>query len=238
MKTYRYDIETREYIGEYDCPLDPLESEQAGSPVYMVPDWVTDIRPEPPDGTVAVFNGGGWIYIEDHRGEPYWLPGAKYGDAPSIMTGLGPFPEGALLTMPEQGLDEAKAAKLAEINAQCDVILDTAVSSYPQSEVLTFDQQVSEVEKYQSSSNPASAPLLSALADARGISLDELCLRVMTKRAQFSVLSGIIIGQRQRLEDILDTLTTVAEVQALDVQIRMPTDPPDSEGNPTDTEAA
>ena len=139
---------------------------------------------------------------------------------------------------PAVTIEEAKAAKLAAINAQCDVILDTAVSSYPQSEVLTFDQQVSEVEKYQTSGNPASAPLLSALADARGISLDELCLRVMTKRAQFSVLSGIIIGQRQRLEDILDTLTTVAEVQALDVQIRMPTDPPDPEGNPTDPEAA
>ena len=150
----------------------------------------------------------------------------------------GDYYEVVAIVIPEVTLAEAKAAKLAEINAQCDVILDTAVSSYPQSEIMTFDQQVSEVEKYQSSGNPASAPLLSALADARGISLDELCLRVMTKRAQFSVLSGIIIGQRQRLEDILDTLTTVAEVQALDVQIRMPTDPPDPEGNPTDPEAA
>jgi len=135
---------------------------------------------------------------------------------------MGDFYEVVAIVVPEVTLEEAKAAKLAEINSACDAILDTAVSSYPQSEVLTFDQQVSEVEKYQTSRNPASAPLLSALANARGISLDELCLRVITKRAQFSTLSGVVIGQRQRLEDILDTLTTIEEVKAFKVDIQLP----------------
>ena len=134
--------------------------------------------------------------------------------------------------IPDVTLTEAKAAKLSEINSVCDAILNQAVASYPQSEILTFDQQVEEVKAYQQTGNPASAPLLSALAGARGISLDELCLRVITKRAQFSTLSGIIIGQRQHLEDVLDTLETVEEVQALEVDIGIPTQAPPDEDPP------
>ena len=106
-----------------------------------------------------------------------------------------------IVALPEQSFEEIKSEKLSEINARCDAILDSAVSSYPQSEVLTFDQQVEEVRLYQQSGHPGSAPLLSALATARGISLDELCIRVLTKRAQFSTLSGVVIGQRQRQND-------------------------------------
>ena len=137
----------------------------------------------------------------------------------------GDYYEVVEILLPEVTLPEAKAAKLSEINSACDAILNQAVASYPQSEILTFDQQVEEVKAYQQTGNPASAPLLSALAGARGISLDELCLRVITKRAQFSTLSGIIIGQRQHLEDVLDTLETVEAVQALEVDIRLPETP-------------
>ena len=151
-----------------------------------------------------------------------------------LIEDKGDYYEVVAKVIPELTLSEAKTAKLSEINSACDAILNQAVASYPQSEILTFDQQVEEVKAYQQTGNPASAPLLSALAGARGISLDELCLRVITKRAQFSTLSGIIIGQRQHLEDVLDTLETVEAVQALEVDIGLPTgqaeDPPDPEG--------
>lgn len=119
-------------------------------------------------------------------------------------------------------LEDAKAMKLAEINARCDEILESAVSSYPESEVLTFDQQVEEVKAYQASGNASDAPLLSALAQTRGITLDELCERVMAKRHAFSVLSGCVIGQRQALEDRLDECTTTAHVDAIVVDITVP----------------
>ena len=158
---------------------------------------------------------------------------------PDFQEGYTPYMRvGEWVNMPNTTLEEAKTTKLAEINSACDAVLNQAVSTYPQSEILTFDQQVEEVKAYQQTGNPASAPLLSALAGARGISLDELCLRVITKRAQFSTLSGIIIGQRQHLEDVLDTLETVEAVQALEVDIGLPTgqaeDPPDPDGTEED----
>ena len=120
-----------------------------------------------------------------------------------------------------QTLDEAKTDKLAEINAACDRILNAATATYPASEVLTFDQQTAEAQAYQAD-NTASVPLLSALSVSRNIPLPELVQRVLAKHDEFSALSGTVIGQRQALEDILDTLTTVESVQELVVNIQMP----------------
>ena len=118
-------------------------------------------------------------------------------------------------------LEEAKNIKLAEINATCDSILNAATATYPASEVLTFDQQTKEAEAYQAD-NTASVQLLSALAISRNIPLPELVKRVLAKHDAFSALSGTVIGQRQALEDVLDTLTTVEAVQALEVNIQIP----------------
>lgn len=138
-----------------------------------------------------------------------------------LIEDKGDYYEVVAKVIPELTLSEAKTAKLSEINSACDAILNQAVASYPQSEILTFDQQVEEVEKYLSSGSPSDAPLLTALATARGIELDDLCSRIIDKRTAFSQLSGWIIGQRQRLEDILDTLETVEAVQALEVDISL-----------------
>ena len=120
---------------------------------------------------------------------------------------------------PEKPLEEAKAAKLAEINAACDAILNAAVQTYPNSEVLTFDQQTAEAKAYLASGNAADAPLLSALATGRGIEFGDLVNRVMAKHNAFSVLSGAVIGQRQALEDRLNACGTTEEVNAIIVSI-------------------
>lgn len=138
-----------------------------------------------------------------------------------LIEDKGDYYEVVAKVIPELTLSEAKTAKLFEINSACDAILNQAVASYPQSEILTFDQQIDEVEKYLSSGSPSDAPLLTALAAARGIELDDLCGRIIDKRTAFSQLSGWVIGQRQRLEDILDTLETVEAVQALEVDISL-----------------
>lgn len=119
-------------------------------------------------------------------------------------------------------LQKAKTTKLSEINAACDEILNTAVNTYPQTEVLTFDQQATEADKYLSTGDEADAPLLAALAIGRGITLDELVQRVKAKTTAFTALSGSIIGQRQALEDQLDACETVEEVQLISVDFDLP----------------
>ena len=121
---------------------------------------------------------------------------------------------------PQRPLEEARTEKLAEINSACDAILNAATATYPETEVLTFDQQLIEAQAYMAD-DTAAVPLLSALASARGIELADLVQRVIAKSNAFTRLSGYIIGQRQALEDRLDACTTTAEVEAIEVNIRL-----------------
>lgn len=128
----------------------------------------------------------------------------------------------ALPEMPETTLDEAKAAKLSEINVACDRILNEAVRIYPDTEILSFAQQTAEAKAYRASAHAEEAPLLSALAKGRGLPLDDLVHKVIAKQRAFSTLSGTVIGQRQALKDRLESCRTVEDIQLLAVDILVP----------------
>ena len=145
-----------------------------------------------------------------------WADVDAYAEAhPEMVTEEQPY------VPPVPTLDEVKAAKLSEINAAADRAIATLTATYPDRELATFDKQESEARAYAADAT-ASTPLLSALAQARGIPLDELVRRVLAKADAFAVASGSIIGQRQALEDRLDVCTTVEEVQSIAVHIVMP----------------
>ena len=128
----------------------------------------------------------------------------------------------ALPQTQEPPLDEVKAEKLAEINAACDRILSDAASTYPETEILTFDQQTAEAKAYLASGHAEDVPLLFAMAQERGLPLDELAKRVIAKHQAFSLLSGTVIGQRQALEDRLNACTTREAIRSLAVEIAVP----------------
>ena len=63
MIFYTYDKDTKELLFTQQGELDPLESENQGKDVYLVPANSTDIKPtlEPSnDNEMLVFNGEGW----------------------------------------------------------------------------------------------------------------------------------------------------------------------------------
>ena len=114
------------------------------------------------------------------------------------------------------GLENAKKLKLAEINDACETAMQALTATYPDTERLTFDQQKAEALAYQADNN-ADCPMLRPLAEARGMSMDELCGRVLAKAAAFSAAVGRLMGERQRMEDALDACDTIADVQAIAV---------------------
>lgn len=113
-------------------------------------------------------------------------------------------------------LEEVKADKLKEINAGFESVAAQLVASYPQSELLTFDQQTAEAQAYLADS-AAECPMLRPLAEARGLTMDDLCQRVMAKHAVFSTATGFFMGQRQKMEDALEAADTVDAVKAIEV---------------------
>jgi hypothetical protein len=68
MQTYRYNAETKEYLYAEEAFLDPLETEAAGTPVYLLPADSTFTEPlTAKKGYAVCWNGSAWEYIEDHR---------------------------------------------------------------------------------------------------------------------------------------------------------------------------
>lgn len=100
------------------CSPDPLESAMAGTAVWMLPANATFISPPSEAGKVAVWDGTLWELEEDNRGTKYWLPGDDWQTEPREMTKIGPLPDGAVTTRPKEPLEQAKADKLAAIDAE------------------------------------------------------------------------------------------------------------------------
>ena len=157
----------------------------------------------------------GWVMM------PGPCPEALRG-ASGVLTATWEAREnGEWVPVPTITFETMKTAKRSEINAAADRAIGTLTVTYPDREISTFDKQESEARAYAADPT-ASTPLLSALAQARGISLPELVERVLAKADAFAVASGSIIGQRQALEDRLDACTTLEEVQGITVNISMP----------------
>ena len=97
------------------------DSDLSPSGNWNIPADCTEIAPPAKkENTVAVWNGAAWVETEDYRGKEYWLPGDTYGTPGREVKEIGPLPEGAMLTPPEQTLDELKTDKIAALKAERD----------------------------------------------------------------------------------------------------------------------
>lgn len=130
MKIYLYDEKTKEYLSDGNAQLDPLETQKAETDVFIMPANATDKKPSLWVGYAPVWGGKAWKQVEDHRGQIYWLPSDKYGSAGHEMKDLGPLPEGATTTPPEQTPEEKKAEKIAKIDSQFKMDEATLIEYY------------------------------------------------------------------------------------------------------------
>ena len=140
MNIYKYDEQTKEFIGVEPAMLDPLESELQKKKIYLLPANATFTAPQEAEkGTVNVWDGEEWQQIEDHRGELYWLPSDTYKTEGRKMKELGILPDGATTTAPEQTLNEQKAVKLATVNAWTAAKITGGFTSDATGEAVTYD---------------------------------------------------------------------------------------------------
>ena len=113
-KVYQFDVENKTYKGE--LILD--DSDKSPSGAWNIPgDCTETVPPTEKENYIPVWNGAAWVETEDYRKQEYWLPGDTYGTPGREVKEIGPLPEGAMLTPPEQTLEEAKADKHREAGA-------------------------------------------------------------------------------------------------------------------------
>lgn len=111
-------------------------------------------------------------------------------------------------------LNAAKAAKLTEINAECQKAVAALAADYPDSEVQSWPQQVKEATALAADAG-ADAPLLTAIATARGLPVAELASRVLDKMNAYAAASGVLIGRRRAAEDAIGATASLEDLSAI-----------------------
>lgn len=111
-------------------------------------------------------------------------------------------------------LADARAAKQAQIRDLADQFLAPHRAEYGVVEMATWDQQFAEAQALQADAQ-ADAPLVRAIASARGMDVAELASRIVSNRAAWMVLSGHVIGQRLAYQDALDAAYAGEDVEAM-----------------------
>ena len=117
MQVYKYNEQTKEYIGTEQALIDPLESELQGKTIYLLPANATFEKPNLQEGFASAFNGTQWENIEDNRGKEYWLDTDTFGTPAKTMKDLGAFPAGAVFTAPAKTLEQLKSDKINELKS-------------------------------------------------------------------------------------------------------------------------
>ena len=121
MQAYMYSITTHEFLESVPCFPDPIRSRMEGREVYLLPANATFTEPPAKrTGYTPIWDGSGWVETEDYRGVQYWPKGATYNSASIEMKELGPLPDGASLTRPEQTADEIAAEKEQREQAEAE----------------------------------------------------------------------------------------------------------------------
>ena len=113
---------------------------------------------------------------------------------------------------------QQKESLLNKLADKADQLKNSLLAGYPQTEIESFYRQEKEALAWQAD-HSTPTPMLSQIARVRGVPLDILISKVIEKSAQFAVVIGIIIGQRQAFEDRLLALKTPEELTALEQEI-------------------
>ena len=118
-------------------------------------------------------------------------------------------------------LAELKAEKSSLNTANCESVLAPLGVEYGETERATWDQQYAEAQALMASPS-ASVPLLDAMATARGMDKAALAQRIIRNRETWVLISGSVVGQRQRIEDAIQAAETPEALAAIDMTITMP----------------
>lgn len=120
----------------------------------------------------------------------------------------------------EEDLTTAKDRKKKQAEQALTMAIETITPYYPTDEKVSFAKQEEEAIQYLA--NPKidekEIPCIASIAKGRQIPLADLVQKIITKAGMFSTLSGLYMGRKQRIKDLVDKAKTIEEVQAIDVE--------------------
>lgn len=126
-------------------------------------------------------------------------------------------------TAEKQAFQAAQTAKIAELNrtAQNFINRATGADKVPEFEVQSWKNQADEARAW-AADNALATPILDQIAQERGISADELKQKVLEKAQQSDMIVAAVVGQRQALQDKIDSAKTLDELNAIEIAFHLP----------------
>lgn len=115
----------------------------------------------------------------------------------------------------QMDLSVAKDYELESLNDLATEKLEGITSTYPQVEINSWPKQEVEARAFLAD-NSAPAPMLRALALSRGDDPTYLAQRILYLADAFANMSGKILGNRQRLEKLIDASQSIEDLLAID----------------------
>ena len=121
--------------------------------------------------------------------------------------------------------ENVRIRKYAEINEGCEAALAALTATYPDRELLTFERQEREARALLAGDSATDVAHITAIAQERGIPVEELAQKIIAKADDFALASGLLIGMRQKYEDQLNALgedATTAQIKDITVSYSLP----------------
>lgn len=131
------------------------------------------------------------------------LDGITQGKSVSIEGGFSvafpaePEPE----PVPDPTPEEIRAAQIVAIDEERDRRIQELASQYTQTERETWPVQVDEAKAFKSEPKTPT-PMLTPLANARGITVDEMADRVLSIAATTAAATGEIMGAATKIKSM------------------------------------
>ena len=120
------------------------------------------------------------------------------------------------LDTPEKKFQRAVEAKRHEIWGAGDAILAQVKANFTEAEIESWSKQEEGAKDIQAGNTETEAALfVSAIAAQRGIETGTLVTKILHNVATYGALSSTIIGEQQRLDDLIKAATTQEELDAI-----------------------
>lgn len=163
----------------------------------------------------------GWIKVDEGTGDAYFLAQNNYLPQPLMtddgkyrwrLDGSGQIVENDLTPT----LDELKAAKRAEIWGAGDAILAQVKANFTQAEIESWSKQEQGAKDISAGDGETeAAQFVAAIAQVRGLETGILATKILTNVASYGALSAAVIGEQQRLDDLIKAAATAEAVAAI-----------------------
>lgn len=149
-----------------------------------------------------------WSVPTNYRATGYYVDTTPQGEIPSYPACNNPTYLGELTleAHPDAIFNAVKAERIKHLNDTAEAMMEEYTSDYGFHTKLSWTDQKNEAYGYLNDPT-TETPTLTEIATGRGISVEDLVIKVIAKAERYRKVSGAIMGECQRCEDLLEAMT-------------------------------